>query len=222
MARGHRVQSVPEFPLVISDDVESVEKTKEAVEVLKSIGALADVNHVIRSKKMRAGKGKMRNRRWRSRRDPLIVYNEDEGIVKAFRNIPGVELCQVSRLNLLQLAPGAHLGRFIIWTQSAFERLDDIYGTDKKLSSEKHNYKLPRSLMSNIDLVKIINSSEIQGVVRPAKIQRRTYRHKKNPLKNLGVMVKLNPYALTMRRLELIQQSTAKLAREKKIEEMRG
>eukprot|EP00479_Gromia_sphaerica_P003394 TRINITY_DN1396_c0_g1_i8.p2 TRINITY_DN1396_c0_g1~~TRINITY_DN1396_c0_g1_i8.p2 ORF type:complete len:114 (+),score=30.52 TRINITY_DN1396_c0_g1_i8:487-828(+) len=70
MARGHRVQSVPEFPLVISDDVESVEKTKEAVEVLKSIGALADVNHVIRSKKMRAGKGKMRNRRWRSRRDP--------------------------------------------------------------------------------------------------------------------------------------------------------
>ncbi len=48
----------------------------------------------------------MRNRRHVNRRGPLIVYNKDEGITKAFRNLPGVELACVTRLNLLQLAPG--------------------------------------------------------------------------------------------------------------------
>ena len=43
---------------------------------------------------------------------------------QAFRNIPGVELACVDRLNLLKLAPGGHLGRFVIWTQAAFEKLD--------------------------------------------------------------------------------------------------
>lgn len=38
---------------------------------------------------MRAGKGKMRNRRRIQRRGPCIIYNEDNGIIKAFRNIPG-------------------------------------------------------------------------------------------------------------------------------------
>lgn len=28
----------------------------------------------------------------------------------------------------LQLAPGGHLGRFIIWTKSAFSKLDEIFG----------------------------------------------------------------------------------------------
>lgn len=56
------------------------------------------------------------------------------------RNLPGVELCAVSRLNLLQLAPGGHLGRFIIWTKDAFERLDSLYGTYKKASEEKVDY----------------------------------------------------------------------------------
>jgi len=44
------------------------------------------------------------------------------------RNLPGVEVSSVERLNLLQLAPGGHLGRFVIFTKSAFDSLDKIYG----------------------------------------------------------------------------------------------
>merc|ERR1719204_2370667 len=80
-------------------------------------------------KHKRAGRGKMRNRRFRNRVGPLVIYNEDNAVVRAFRNIRGVDTCQVSRLNLLQLAPGGHLGRLIIWTQSAFQALDGLYGT---------------------------------------------------------------------------------------------
>ncbi|XP_060175418.1 large ribosomal subunit protein uL4z-like [Lycium barbarum] len=57
-------------------------------------------------KRIRPGKGKMRNRRYISRKELLIVYGtEGAKLVKAFRNIPGVEICHVDRLNLLKLAP---------------------------------------------------------------------------------------------------------------------
>lgn len=34
----------------------------------------------------------------------------------------------MERLNLLQLAPGGHMGRFVIFTKSAFDSLDKIFG----------------------------------------------------------------------------------------------
>jgi len=140
LARGHRIEQIEEVPLVVSSAAESFKKTKEAVALLKSLKAYSDVTKVSNSRKIRAGVGKIRNRRHRQRRGPLIVYNEDNGIVKAFRNLPGVEIVNVTRLNLLQLAPGGHLGRFVIWTEGAFALLDEVFGTFDKASTYKKNY----------------------------------------------------------------------------------
>merc|ERR1712167_407256 len=141
----------------------------------------------------------MRNRRYVQRRGPLVVYSEDNGIRKAFRNISGVELRDVTALNLLQLAPGGHLGRFVVFTENAFSKLDALYGgKNGSLSTEKKGYRLPRSIMTNSDLPRIINSDEVQAKVVPAKVSETAVqkkRIKKNPLKNLGTMIKLNPYA---------------------------
>ena len=104
-------------------------------------------SHLTDTRTIRAGKGKMRNRRFQLRKGPLVIYSEDHGITHAFRNIPGVDLIKVDRLNLLQLAPGGHMGRFCIWTQAAFEKLDDIYGTFKKVSVQKSGY---RSVWSHV------------------------------------------------------------------------
>lgn len=196
LARGHRVEKIPEIPLVVSKNLESVQKTKEAVAALKAVGAGADLLKVIKSKKMRAGKGKYRNRRWTQRRGPLVVYAEDNGIVKALRNVPGVETAPVTALNLLQLAPGAHLGRFVIWTESAFAKLDQVWGSET-VASSKSGYSLPTNIVSTTDVTRIINSSEIQAAVRPAgqPSQKRTHVLKKNPLKNKQVLLRLNPYA---------------------------
>merc|ERR1719354_61233 len=189
-ARGHRIENVAEIPLVIEDAVENTQKTNAAIKLLKQYGLGEDLAKVTDSKKLRAGKGKLRNRRYVTRRGPLVVYANDNGIQQAFRNIPGVELAHVDRLNLLSLAPGGHLGRLIVWTQSAFNKLDSIYGTYRKKSSAKTNYSLPRHIMNNANLGRIINSDEIQSVVRAAQHQRVRRSHKKNPLKNLGAMVK--------------------------------
>ncbi|XP_028402356.1 60S ribosomal protein L4-like [Dendronephthya gigantea] len=221
MARGHRIENIPEVPLVVANGIESVQKTSNAVKLLKDLNAYDDVKRCKNSKKIRAGKGKMRNRRYVQRKGPLIIYNEDHGIRQAFRNLPGVELLNVDRMNLLNLCPGGHLGRFCIWTQGAFEKLDGIYGTWRKASTEKTSYNLPKPIMKNSDLARLINSEEIQKVVRPAKLATRHAQLKKNPLKNLGVMLKLNPHAKTTKRAAILAQERSKEARKKVVEKKR-
>ncbi|KAK1296023.1 60S ribosomal protein L4 [Acorus calamus] len=223
MARGHRIESVPELPLVISDSVESIEKTSSAIKVLKQVGAFPDAEKAKDSHAIRKGKGKMRNRRYVNRKGPLIVYGtEGSKLVKAFRNIPGVDVANVDRLNLLKLAPGGHLGRFIIWTKSAFEKVDSVFGMFEKPSEKKKNFVLPRSKMSNADLSRIINSDEVQSVVRPInkEIKRKTL--KKNPLKNLNSMLKLNPYAKTAKRMSLLAEAQRVKAKTEKLDKKRN
>lgn len=164
----------------------------------------------------------MRNRRYISRKGPLIVYGtEGSKLVKAFRNIPGVEVINVERLNLLKLAPGGHLGRFVIWTKSAFEKLDSIYGSVDKVSEKKRGYLLPRAKMVNADLPRIINSDEVQSVVRPIKKEVKRAPMKKNPLKNLNAMLKLNPYAKTARRMALLAEAQRVKSKKEKLDAKR-
>nr|XP_061812873.1 large ribosomal subunit protein uL4B-like [Nerophis lumbriciformis] len=219
MSKGHRVEEIPEVPLVVEDKVEGYKKTKEAVLLLKKLKAWNDIKKVYASQRMRAGKGKMRNRRRIQRRGPCIIYNQDAGVTKAFRNIPGITLQNVNCLNLLRLAPGGHVGRFCIWTESAFRKLDDLYGTWRKPSSLKVDYNLPMHKMTNTDLSRILKSEEIQKALRAPrrKISRRVL--KKNPLKNIRIMFKLNPYAKTARRHAILKHDPkikAKMLKPKK------
>ncbi len=86
-------------------------------------------------------------------------------------------------------------------------------GTTEEASKQKSGYKLPRAPMANADLARLINSDEIQSVVRPARSSRAARPLKKNPLKNLGALLKLNPYAKTARRMELLAEARARARR---------
>jgi len=226
LARGHRIEQVPEIPFVVdNEDINQIKKTKEAVAFLKAFNLYDDIVRVKESHKVRKGSGKYRNRRHVERKGPLIVYiNEDDDnkVPFAFRNIPGVELCHVSRLNLLQLAPGGHLGRFVIWVEDAFKALDKIFGTFTHESQQKKGFYLPHSIMTNTDLSRIINSDEIQSHLRPKITQMRYTIRKKNPLKNLGALVKLNPYALTQRRRQILQSEKSHERKRKNFEKKRA
>jgi len=202
MARGHKIDEVPEIPLVMVDALEAAKKTSAAKDILAAVGALDDVNKAADSKKIRAGKGKARNRRYVLRRGPLIVYKANDGVEQAFRNLPGVELCCVDRLNLLQLAPGGHMGRFCVWSQSALDALNGIYGADGK--------SIPDDLMANADLARIINSDEVQSVLNPAKRANKKYLRKKNPLTSIKALAKLDPYAAAARASEQRAEASRK------------
>ena len=118
-----------------------------------------------------------------------------QGLTKAFRNIPGVDTICVDHLNLLKLAPGGHVGRFCIWTESAFKKLDAIYGTWRKASETKKNWNLPMPKMAVTDLSKLLKSEEIRKVLRAPNRKVTKAVVKTNPLKNVRTMLQLNPYA---------------------------
>jgi len=202
-ARGHRIQKVPEIPLVVADaSIVGIEKTKAAIAFLKELGAFPDVDKVKRTRHIRPGKGKWRNRRYIQRKGPLIIHSGPSKIQHAFRNLPGIDIIDVSHLNLLELAPGGHLGRFCIWTESAFKKIDQIYG-DYTTPGLKKGFHLPTAVISNADISRIINSDEIQTVVRPVR-KPPVIRRKRNPLKNIHEMVRLNPHFVSVKRKRLL------------------
>jgi len=203
-ARGHRIDQIAEVPLVVSNEsFKAADKTKDALALLTTLKAHTDVEASKEARRLRSGKGKMRNRRYLSRRGPLLVHNENTA-PRGFRNLPGVEVAHVSRLNLLDLAPGGHLGRFIIWTASAFSQLDAMYGSFEHAGSK--GYRLPQAKMTSTDLSRIISSDEIQKFLRPIKKQTRSAPVKSNPLKNVKALLKLNPYAEVTRRAGIVGQ----------------
>jgi large subunit ribosomal protein L4e len=127
-SRGHVIDDVPDFPLVVVDAVQELKRTQEVQETLIKLGVWSDVYRVKESVKIRAGKGKMRGRRRKRAIGPLLVVTKDEGIVKAARNVPGVNIITIDSLNAELLAPGTHAGRLTVWTNSAIEQLDKLFG----------------------------------------------------------------------------------------------
>ncbi|KAL0675888.1 hypothetical protein Bca4012_003869 [Brassica carinata] len=75
--------------------------------------------------------------------------------------------------------------------------------------------------MVNADLARIINSDEVQSVVKPIEKDATRKVMKKNPLKNLNVMLKLNPYAKTAKRMYLLAEAERVKAKKEKLTKKR-
>ena len=222
MARGHKIDDVPELPLVV-DNLTS-EKTSALLKSLDTIGVAGDLARVRNSKRSRPGQGKMRNSRFTRAKGPLIVYGDANSTVKrSARNLPGVDVCSVNRLNLLQLAPGGHLGRLVIFTKDAFDQLDDIFGTYRQRAVQKSGFQLGRNMMSCADLARIINSDQIQSKLNMQKTNSDvSSKGKKNPLKNKTIMQRMNPASKSLRAAEEKALAARKVARTKALKEKRS
>jgi len=196
LARGHKIENIPEVPLVVEDKIQGFGKTKEALAFLEVVQAIDDVNRVNDSKHIRAGHGKMRNRRYVHRRGPMLVLPDSKG-VRAFRNIFGLDVANVNSLNLLHLAPGGHLGRFLIWTKSAFDKLDAVFGTFTQESSVKKGFILPPQMLTNSDISRILKSEEVRRALKPKKLQPKKITRGSKPtngVKNRRLRLRLNPF----------------------------
>jgi len=198
MSRGHRIENLPEIPLVMDDKIESICGTSKALSILGVLGVGSEIERIRASRQIHKGRGKLRNRRYTNRKGPMVVYAHDNGIKKAFRNMLGVDVAKVECLNLLDLAPGGQLGRLIIWTKSAVEALKSLWITRRICQAEKLKTTgvIKTAFMTNSHLDRLINSDEVQSVVRAPKDQKFNKRTplKKNPMRNKRTMLKLNPY----------------------------
>jgi large subunit ribosomal protein L4e len=126
--RGH-VFNVDKTPIVIVDEAENAySRTKEVKEFLEKIGVWSDIERSYERIRIRAGKGKMRGRRYVEPRSVLFVLSSySVPLVKAVRNLPGVDIATPSNLSILHLAPGGVPGRLMVITRSALDKLAEKY-----------------------------------------------------------------------------------------------
>ncbi|MGC9310901.1 MAG: 50S ribosomal protein L4 [Candidatus Aenigmatarchaeota archaeon] len=122
LGRGHKAEGLKEVPLVLVDDFEALDRTKEVRLVLEALG-LKDELERAKEKKIRAGKGTKRGRKYVKKKGPLVIVSKSCKLQKAARNIAGLDIATVGRLNAEMLAPGTHPGRLTIWTKSAIEEV---------------------------------------------------------------------------------------------------
>ena len=100
----------------------NLKKTSEVENSLQKLGLKEEIQK-SKNRKIRAGKGTMRGRKYINRRGPLVVVAKDVDVSKAARNVPGVDLVEVKRLNAELLCPGIAPRRANIWTKEAVELL---------------------------------------------------------------------------------------------------
>ena len=120
-SRGHKVERVVSIPLVVSDEFQKLKTTGEVKKALEGLGLWDDITRARKGVKIRAGRGRVRGRPAKHPRGPLLIVLKDEGIGRAARNLTGVDIVEVSSLNVEDLAPGTHPGRLTLWTRSALE-----------------------------------------------------------------------------------------------------
>jgi large subunit ribosomal protein L4e len=127
--RGHKFDG--EVPIVFNEDFEKLKKAKDVEKIFIKLGLDKELERG-KKKKVRAGKGKMRSRKYRKKRTMLIVFSKECDGMKACRNLPGVDVTTVDNLNVELLAPGAHPGRLLVITKPALEKLTEILKTHKR------------------------------------------------------------------------------------------
>ncbi|GAB7093087.1 50S ribosomal protein L4 [Halolamina litorea] len=121
--RGHDFDEDIELPLVVSDEFEDLNKTKEAVEAFEALGIHGDVERADAGKNIRAGRGTTRGRKYTEPKSVLVVTSEEPS--RAARNLAGVDVATAEDLNTEDLAPGTHAGRLTLWTESAVDEVAD-------------------------------------------------------------------------------------------------
>jgi large subunit ribosomal protein L4e len=136
--RGHMP---PEgYPFIINKDFENLSRSRQVKDALQKLG-FDDEMKRSSEKTYRAGKSRLRGRKYRKRKGPLFVVSADCPLIKAAANIPGVDVVEASALNAELLAPGAVAGRLTLFTESAIDRLE----------SEELFYDRPRNVKTGTD-----------------------------------------------------------------------
>jgi len=124
--RGHQFDESVSFPIVVEDDFQKYWSTSEISTILDNLGVGYDIDRAKEGTKIRAGRGKMRNRKYRTPVSVLIVVAEkDAPVFKGAKNLPGVDVELVTSLSAGILAPGGDAGRLTVYTKSAMSKIGE-------------------------------------------------------------------------------------------------
>ena len=123
--RGHEFDDDAEIPVVVADEFEDLQKTKEVVDFLEAAGLEDDIERADEGRSVRSGQGKARGRKYKTPTSILFVTSSETGPSRAARNLAGADVTTAAEVNAEDLAPGAQPGRLTVWTESALEEVAD-------------------------------------------------------------------------------------------------
>ena len=127
-SRGHKIEGIESFPIIVSDDIESVSKTSDMVKILDSLKLTQDLKR-LESRKSRSGKSLLRGRSKKVGKSVLFVTKDSSQLSKAIGVLPGVEARNAKELSVLDLAPGSDPIRLTVYSKSAIEEIAKIKST---------------------------------------------------------------------------------------------
>ncbi len=122
--RGHKYDGI--VPIIMINDIEKIKKSKDVETLLLKLGMKEELQR-IKKKKIRAGKGKMRGRKYKRKVGPLFVVSERCDLMKSVGAVPGTQSILVKDLNAEILAPGTYPGRLTIWSEKAIQKLEGMF-----------------------------------------------------------------------------------------------
>ncbi len=120
--RGHDFDDDVSLPVVFDDSFEELVKTQDVLAALEEVGLAADVQRADEGRKVRAGQGKARGRKYKTPTSILFVVSEE---FPAARNLAGCDVVEAERLGVHHLAPGGEPGRLTVYTEPALEVLEE-------------------------------------------------------------------------------------------------
>jgi large subunit ribosomal protein L4e len=121
--RGHKIDKIESFPIIVSDQIESVSKSKELLKIFDSLHVSQDVSRLDDRLKRRSGKTRLRGRSTKVGKSVLLVVKDSKNLSKACGSIPGVNVVEARNLSVIDLAPGARPVRLTAFSKSAIEEL---------------------------------------------------------------------------------------------------
>ncbi len=122
--RGHKFDDSFTLPIVVENSIEKIKSVSEAVKTLEKLGVKEDLERAKSGIHIRAGKGKMRGRKYRKPKSLLLVVKNNEKASRGFGNLPGVDVTTPERLSTELLAPGGLPGRLTVFSEGALKRLE--------------------------------------------------------------------------------------------------
>ena len=134
--RGHRfADEISTLPIILGDYSENGKKidieafnlsggTRKVSAIFEALGLGDDLRRASNGRKIRAGKATMRGRVHKTPKSVLLVVANKDGLAKAARNLPGVDVVAAKDLSAEHLAPGGDLGRLTVFTKAAVEALN--------------------------------------------------------------------------------------------------
>ena len=134
--RGHRfAEEISSLPIILGDYSENGKKmdieefnlsggTRKVSAIFEAHGLGDDLRRASKGRKIRAGKATMRGRVHKTPKSVLLVVANKDGLAKAARNLPGVDVVAAKDLSAEDLAPGGDLGRLTVFTKAAVGALN--------------------------------------------------------------------------------------------------